>query len=111
VAKVFQLYVQLIDWRDADSFHGILDCSNRIYLGRLDKPIMYRCSLIDAPELPTPAGYAALDYARSLCPPGEYQCISTGLDEYARPLLDLLTDRGRFSDVMLGSGHCVPYKR
>jgi endonuclease YncB( thermonuclease family) len=103
--------VQLVDWRDADSFHGVLDQGCFVYRGRLDKPIMYRCSLIDAPELPTPEGFAALDYARSLCPPGEYAAISTGLDEYGRPLLDLLTDHGRYSDVMLGSGHAQKYRR
>jgi endonuclease YncB( thermonuclease family) len=109
--KVFQLWVQLVDWHDGDSFHGILDVSNRIYLGRLDKPIMYRCAIINAPELPTPEGYAALEYARSIAPPGEYACLSTGLDEYGRPLLDLITDHGHFSDVMLGSGNAVRYRR
>jgi endonuclease YncB( thermonuclease family) len=82
-----------------------------VYRGRLDKPIMFRCALIDAPELPTPEGLAALDYARSIVPLGEYACVSTGLDEYGRPLLDLITERGLFSDAMLGSGHAVPYKR
>jgi endonuclease YncB( thermonuclease family) len=114
--KVFQLWVQLVDWHDGDSFKAVLDCSNRIYLGRLDKPIMYRCAIINAPELKVdgvdnPAGYAALDYARSIAPPGEYACLSTGLDEFGRPLLDLFTDHGHFSDVMLGSGHAQLYRR
>jgi endonuclease YncB( thermonuclease family) len=114
--KQFQLWVQLVDWHDGDSFKAVLDCSCRIYLGRLDKPIMFRCSLINAPELKVdgvdnPAGLAALDYARRIAPTGEYQCISTGLDEFGRPLLDLITDHGLFSAVMLGAGQAVPYKR
>jgi len=115
-SKVFQLWIQLVDWHDGDSFHAVLDQGCFVYRGRLDKPIMFRCALINTPELKidgvdNPAGYAALDYARSIVPVGEYACLSTGLDEFGRPLLDLLTERGRFSDVMLGSGHAVPYKR
>jgi endonuclease YncB( thermonuclease family) len=109
--KQFQLWVQLVRWVDGDTFTGVCDLSCRIYLGRLDKPIRFRAALIDAPELPTPEGLAALEYAKSIAPPGEFAAISTGLDEYARPLLDLLTERGRFSDVMLGSGHAQLYRR
>lgn len=109
--KQFQLYVTVIRWVDGDTFTGVLDLGNRIYLGRPDKPVRFRCSLIDAPELPTDAGIAAADYARSIVPPGEYRCISTGLDEFGRPLIDLMTERGMFSAAMLGSGHAIPYER
>jgi endonuclease YncB( thermonuclease family) len=111
MAKFFQLWVTLVDWRDGDSFHGVLDQGCFVYRGRLDKPIMYRCALIDTPELPTPEGVAALEYARRIVPPGEYPCISTGLDEYGRPLLDLITHEGRYSDIMLGTGHAKRYRR
>ena len=109
--KTFQLWVQLVTWRDGDSFRGVLDQGCFTYRGRLDKPIMYRCSLIDAPELPTEEGLAALEFARRMVPAGEYACISTGLDVYGRPLLDLVTERGLFSEVMLGAGFAKPYKR
>jgi endonuclease YncB( thermonuclease family) len=111
VAKTFQLWVQLVRWVDGDTFAGVLDHGVRLYSGRLDKPIRFRCSLIDAPELPTAEGLAALEYARSIAPIGEYACISTGLDEYGRPLLDLLTGSGLFSTLMLASKHAVAYKR
>lgn len=109
--KTFQLWVQLVRWVDGDTLTGVLDCSNHIYLGRLDKPIRYRCSLIDAPELPTAEGLAALAFAQSIAPIGEYACLSTGLDEFGRPLLDLITGSGLFSTLMLGSKHAIPYKR
>jgi endonuclease YncB( thermonuclease family) len=110
MAKQFQLWVQLVNWRDGDSFKGVLDQGCFVYRGRLDKPIMYRCSLIDAPELPTPEGLAALEFARSIAPIGEYAAVSTGLDQYGRPLLDLITGSGLFSTLMLASGHAVKYK-
>jgi endonuclease YncB( thermonuclease family) len=114
--KTFQLWVQLVDWHDGDSFKAVLDQGCFVYRGRLDKPIMFRCARIDTPELKVdgvdnPAGLAALDYARRIAPIGEYACLSTGLDEFGRPLLDLVTERGLFSEVMLGSGFAVPYKR
>ena len=111
MAKTFQLWVTVLRWIDGDTFVGILDQGRYIFYGTEAKPRRFRCSIIDAPELPTEAGVVAAEYARSIAPPGEYACISTGLDEYGRPLLDLRTERGLFSDVMLGSGHAVPYKR
>jgi endonuclease YncB( thermonuclease family) len=116
MAKQFQLWVTVFDWHDGDSFHGVLDQSCYTYHGQSKKPPMYRCALIDAPELKVgglvnPAGIAALEYAIRVAPPGEYQCISTELDEYGRPLLDLITDRGLFSYMMIGAGHAVAYKR
>jgi endonuclease YncB( thermonuclease family) len=111
VPKQFQLWIQLVRWVDGDTFTGVCDLSCRVYLGRLDKPIRFRCSLIDAPELPSAEGLAALEYAKSIAPIGEYACISTGLDEYGRPLLDLVTGSGLFSTLMLASKHAIPYKR
>jgi endonuclease YncB( thermonuclease family) len=114
--KTFQLWVQLVGWHDGDSFKAVLDQGCFVYRGRLDKPIMFRCAIIDAPELKVdgadnPAGLEALAYARRVAPVGEYACISTGLDEYGRPLLDLITSQGLFSALMLGTGNAVPYKR
>jgi endonuclease YncB( thermonuclease family) len=116
VAKTFQLYVTVIRWIDGDSFVGALDQGRYVWYGTDAKPRPFRCAIINAPELKVdgvdnPAGLAALDYARSLCPPAEYRCLSTGLDEFGRPLLDLFTERGMFSEVMLGSGNAVPYRR
>lgn len=110
MAKTFQLWVQLARWIDGDTFVGVCDLSCHTYLGRLDKPARFRCALIDAPELPTAEGLAALEFARSIAPVGEYACISTGLDEYGRPLLDLITGSGLLSKLMLASGHAVKYR-
>lgn len=110
MAKQFQLWIQVTGWHDGDTFYGVLDQGLHVYEGRLDKPIRYRCALIDAPELNSPAGLLALDYAQTIAPVGEYACISTGLDNYGRPLIDLVTSQGLFSALMLTSGHAVPYK-
>jgi len=110
--KTFQLWVQVLDWHDGDTFHGILDHGCFIYRGTVAKPLRYRCALINAPELDTSTGPAARDYANLIAPPGEYACISTGIDTYGRPLLDLMLSGGfLFSEAMMAAGHVVPYKR
>lgn len=112
MAKTFQLWVLVLNWYDADTFHGVLDHGCFIYRGTVAKPLRYRCSGIQAPELHTPAGPAALDYAKSLALPGEYPCMSTGIDTYGRPLLDLLLPNGfMFSEAMLTAGMATVYRR
>ena len=108
--KLFLLCVRVFDWHDGDSFHGILDHGCRIYQGTVDELLMYRCARINTPELPSPEAIAARDYANKIAPPGEYQCWSTKLDEYGRPLLDLLVPGGLFSELMLAAGHAQLYK-
>ena len=116
MTKTFQLYARVLRWVDGDTFVGILDQSCFIYQGTEAKPRRFRCALINTPELkvdgqPNVPGIAAAEYAAEIAPPGEYMCISTGLDEYGRPLLDLVTDKGRFSERMIASGHAEPYRR
>lgn len=111
--RLFQLWVRVVDWYDADTFHGVLDQALWTYRGRLDKPQRMRCALIQAPEAHDPGGPAATAYARQVAPPAEYPCWSykPDPDTYGRPLLDLILPDGRlFSTTMLTAGHARPYK-
>jgi hypothetical protein len=108
--KQFLLYARVFNWHDGDTFHGILDHGCFIYQGTFDKLPRYRCAKIQAPELGTPGGDEALAYANKIAPPGEYQCWSTGLDVYGRPLIDLIVPGGLFSELMLIASHAKPYK-
>jgi endonuclease YncB( thermonuclease family) len=115
VPRPFQLWVSVSRWIDGDSFAGVLDQAYYTYRGVEAHPVTFRCSLINTPELKGDshaAGMAAADFARQLAPPGEYKCWAQKPDEYGRPLVDLILPDGRlFSDVMLESGHAVPYVR
>lgn len=110
--KTWEVWATVLTWRDGDSFKGVCDLGCRIYIGSTTSPIMFRTSIINAPELSTgQPGADATAYARQIAPPGLYKATSTGLDEYARPLLDLHLPNGRlFSDEMLESGHAVRYR-
>jgi len=110
--KRFQLWVKILDWHDGDTAHAVLDQGYWTYRGATDKPVRVRCALINAPELDTPAGPPARDFAAQLAPPGDYPCWSykPDPDNYGRPLLDLILPDGRlFSTVMLEAGHAIPY--
>lgn len=111
MARTWQGWATVLDWHDGDSFHGWYDLGCRVYMGSPAHPLMFRCSIINAPELKTgKPGADATAYARMLAPPGEYPATSTGLDEYARPLLDLhLPDGSLFSQRMLDAGMAVRY--
>lgn len=105
----FQLWVEVFDWYDGDTCHASVDLSCHVYLGTRDHPVRIRCAHINAPELSTKEGPAAKKYAQQLAPAGRYPCISTGLDNYGRPLLDLELPDGRlFSQAMLDAGQAVP---
>ncbi len=106
------MWVTVISWHDGDSFRGVCDLGCRIYIGSTTSPIMFRTSIINAPELSVgKPGVDATEYARKIAPPGLYAATSTGLDEYARPLLDLHLPDGRlFSDAMLAAGMAVVYR-
>jgi endonuclease YncB( thermonuclease family) len=112
VAKTWQIWVTVYDWHDGDSAHCSADLGCRVYIGSQAHPALLRCALINAPELSTGApGQAATAYATHIAPPGEYPALSTGLDNYGRPLIDLVLPNGRmFSDEMLESGHAVRYR-
>jgi endonuclease YncB( thermonuclease family) len=110
VAKQFLLYIRVFRWHDGDTFYGILDQGRHLYYGsEIDLP-RFRCARINAPELGTPEAAAATEYANKIAPPAEYQCWSTKLDEFGRPLIDLLVPGGLFSDLMLAAGHAKVYK-
>jgi endonuclease YncB( thermonuclease family) len=109
--KTFGLWVEVFDWYDGDTFHGVLDHGCRLYRGASGAPERFRCALIDAPELHDDGGQAALSAAMLLAPPAKYPCVSTSLDTYGRPLLDLQLPNGwLFSAAMIHAGHAVPYK-
>jgi endonuclease YncB( thermonuclease family) len=111
LAKTFQLWVLVIDWVDGDTLHGVLDHGCFVYHGTTAKPLRYRCAGINAPELDTPQGRPARDYAHMIAPPGEYPCISTGIDTYGRPLIDLILPGGMFSSRMIDAGFATVYRR
>ena len=119
MTKHFQLWCTVERWHDGDTFYGVVDQAYWTYRGRDTRPIRCRAALIQAPELvmagqPNPAGADALGFAAQLAPPGDYPCWAYKPDpeEYGRPLLDLILPDGRlFSEVMLTSGHAVPYRR
>jgi endonuclease YncB( thermonuclease family) len=67
---------------------------------------------INAPELSTDAGKAALAYAQTLLKPGDIvQVISHGWDKYGGRFDGAITlaDGRDFAQLMLSSGNAVPY--
>ena len=66
---------------------------------------------INAPEMNTPGGIVARDYVRKLLPIGtEVTIRSRKLDKYGRVLGNVALPDGRdLSDLMISSGHAVPY--
>jgi endonuclease YncB( thermonuclease family) len=75
-------------------------------------PARVRVAHINAPELPTPEGVAARDFATALLPAGlKVVFASHSLDKYGRPLGTIaLPDGQDFGQAMLDSGHAVPMK-
>ncbi len=105
-ARTWQVWAHVQTWHDGDTFYGYVDLSSHVYLGTSDRPIRFRCALINAPELSTgkPGADATL-LAQRLVPPGDYPATSTGLDNYGRPIIDLHLPDGRlFSVAMLAAG-------
>jgi endonuclease YncB( thermonuclease family) len=67
---------------------------------------------INAPELDTPEGIAARNYARLLLPSGSHVFVkSYGWDKYGGRIDGQITFAGNkdFARIMLGVGHAVPY--
>lgn len=91
---------------DGDTVHLQLDLGWRITLTA-------RCRVlgINAPEMDTPEGVAARDFARTLMAPAmPVTFTSKRLDPYGRPLGDITLPGGRdFGRLMLESGHAVVY--
>jgi len=94
-------------WHDGDTCHTDLDLGFGLILA-----LSCRCYGINAPELATPDGPPARDYAISLAPPGTaVTIISHGWDKYGgRFLGDITLPGGRnFGQAMIDAGHAKPY--
>lgn len=112
LARTYTLWTTILRWVDGDTYSGFISLGFHTYLGSVEDPIRIRCALIQAPELKAAGGTSAKAHAEEIAPLGERQCVSYRPDEYGRPLVDLILPDGRlFSDVMLESGHAVPYVR
>lgn len=112
MGKTFTLWATILSWADADTARGYLSLGFDCYLGSIGHPIRMRSALIQAPELKTPEGIAALRFVEQLVPPGEYPVISYKPDNYGRPLVDyMLPGNWLFSQALLQAGHARPYKR
>lgn len=71
-----------------------------------------RVAHINAPELSTPEGKAARDFARLLLPVGTPMMLTShSLDKYGRTLGTLrFSDGGSFAESMIVGGHAVAYE-
>lgn len=65
---------------------------------------------INAPEMSTPEGRTAKEYAELLLPAGaQVTFLSKSLDKYGRPLGDISVGGVDFAQAMLSAGLAVPY--
>lgn len=66
---------------------------------------------INAPELHAAGGTEARDYAATICPVGTLVTLTaTKVDKYGRLLAKItLPDGSDFSEMMVASGHAVPF--
>ena len=112
MSRQWQIWVTVLDWWDGDSAHCVADLGCRVFIGSREHPVMLRSGRINTPELSTgKPGRDARDYANTIAPPGEYPAVSTGLDNYGRPLIDLVLRDGRlFSEAMLAAKQAVLYR-
>jgi endonuclease YncB( thermonuclease family) len=105
------------DWHDGDTCHlAALDLGFGIVLAARDidgHPIWSaRIFGINAPELNTDAGKAALVYGQRLCPPGtRVTVLSHSLDKYGGRFDATLTlpNGTDYATEMVAAGHAVPY--
>lgn len=106
--KTFGPYPGIVDdVHDGDTVNVRLD------LG-FDLTVYARCRIvgINAPELSTPEGRAARDYARALLPIDTPVLVtSRGWDKYGGRIdADVTTHYGiDFGEAMLAGGHAKPY--
>jgi micrococcal nuclease len=110
---VFVIYTVpafLIDAYDGDTLHADLDLGWGVWL-RKDT---IRLARINAPEMGSAEGTAARDFIRGLIAPliasgKPASFASSGFDKYKRALGEVVIPAGNISDLMLASGHAVPY--
>jgi endonuclease YncB( thermonuclease family) len=106
----------LLDWHDGDTCHLNVDVGFGIILSAYStggRPVLScRVFGINAPELNTEAGRAALAYAAQLCPPGtRVMVVSHGWDKYGGRFDGTLTlpDGRDYAAEMLAAGQAVPF--
>lgn len=101
------------DWHDGDTCHVQLDLGFGVLFGRgLDGKPVVNCRIygINAPELATPEGKAALAFATALCPPASrVSILSHGWDKYSGRFDGAITlpDGSDFATKMLAAGQAV----
>jgi endonuclease YncB( thermonuclease family) len=96
---------------DGDTIYMTIDQGFHHHLGAPGDPIRCRVIGINAPEMDTPEGVAARDFAMTLLAPAMPVIFtSRKLDQYGRPLGDITLPGGRdFGRTMLEAGHAVVY--
>lgn len=106
---------RVLDWHDGDTAHIDVDLgfSQRASSYDLSGHPQLSCRIygINAPELSTDAGKAALAYAQQLCPPGTMvTVVSRSWDKYGGRWDGTVTlpDGRDFATVMLAAGQAVP---
>lgn len=99
---------RVLDWHDGDTAHMDIDLGfgfqAHAYTLTGHPQLSARIYGIDAPELNTDAGKAALDYATHLCPPGTLvKVTSHGWDKYGGRFDATITlpDGSDFAQAML----------
>ena len=105
----------VVDWHDGDTCHVDLDLgfANYELSHDLDNKPILSCRIfgINAPELSTDAGKAALAYALQLCPLGtKVTVLSHGWDKYGGRFDGSLTlpDGSDFAKKMVDADQAVP---
>ena len=94
-------------WHDGDTCHIDLDLGFGVH----EESFSCRIYGINAPELSTDAGKAALAYALKICPNGtNVTVVSHGWDKYGGRFDGSLTlpDGSDFGKAMLDAGQAVP---
>ena len=104
------------DWHDGDTCHVNLDLGFAVYIYGHDldgKPI-FSCRVlgINAPELATDAGKAALATAQKLCPPGTHvSVVSHSFDKYGGRFDGAITlpSGVDFATAMVAANQAAPW--
>ena len=107
---------RVLDFHDGDTAHLNVDLGFGFLLSAYDVTghpvISLRVFGINAPELSTDAGKAALAFAQQLCPPGTMVTVmSHGWDKYGGRFdgTIILPDGRDFGAVMIEAGQAVQY--
>ncbi len=98
----------VIDVHDGDSIRVDVDLGFDVAL----RNIPLRLAGINAPELSTVAGKLARDYLSSCLPDGTDVVIRTQKDKkekYGRYLATVFIDSCNVNDLLVSSGHAVPW--